>query len=114
MDGMEILDVDYREPYVFIEYRQDQTQSSGGIRKQRLYVILSATISLGNVGLIHGFPNGLEILPGELYPSVHILLEVLQVFCRLSKDSRLIQSRYRRTGSPFPESTPTSGQSARR
>ena len=83
-------------------YYQDQTQNSGSIRKQRLYVILSATISLGNVGLIHGFPDGLEILPGEVYPSVHILLEVLQVFYRLSKDPGLIQSRYPTYRKSFP------------
>ena len=67
-------------PYVFIEYRQDQTKSSGGTRKQRIYVILSVTISPSNVGPVHGFPNGLGIPWGELIPSVHILLEVLLFF----------------------------------
>jgi hypothetical protein len=83
-------------------YYQDQTQNSGGIRKQRLHVILGATISLGNVGLIRGFLNGLRILQGELYPSARILLELLQVFCRLSKDYRLIRPRYRTYRKSFP------------
>jgi hypothetical protein len=67
-----------------------------GVSASNAFVqILSATISLGNVGIIRGFPNCLGILQGELRPSPHIILEVPQVFCRLSKDHRLIWSRYR-------------------
>jgi hypothetical protein len=63
------------------------------IREQSLYVTLSVAISLGSVGLIRNLPNDLGILRGEVYPSTHILLEVLLFFfCRLRKDYRSIRS----------------------
>ena len=62
------------------------------IREQSLYVTLSVAISLGSVGLIRNLPNDLGILRGEVYPSIHILLEILLFFCRLSKDYRSIRS----------------------
>ena len=65
---------------MFIEYHQDWTQSSGSIRKQLSYAIISVTISLDNVGLVRGFPNGFGTLQGELYPGTHILLKVLHFF----------------------------------
>ena len=68
------------EPCVFVEYHRDWAQSSGGVGKLRVYVLLCVTISLGNVGLVLDFPNGLGILRGELYPSTNNLLEVLHLF----------------------------------
>ena len=76
---------------IIVHYRHPN-QSSGkrGVCK-RLHVILGVMISLGSDGLIRDFPNNLN----ELNPSVHILLEDPQFFCRPGKDSRLTQFRYR-------------------
>jgi hypothetical protein len=65
-----------------------------------VYVILSATIPLGNVGLICSLPNGLAILRGELYPNTHILLEVLYFFVVSAKIIGQSDLDVERTGSP--------------
>ena len=74
---------------------QFRARGSGGIREQRLHVILGVGFALGGVGLIRDLSNSLDIFRRELdLPSIRIPL-VLQYFCRLEKYSRPVRSQYR-------------------